>query len=278
MSERSSQHIDTGTDDLLLSLEDAVATVTLNRSDAKNALTPEMIDILIGVLADVDADTGVRALVLTGAGRAFCAGGDVKAFAQRGGDVPVGDDSVQDWFDNRTRRQTGIVGKLRSMNTPSIAAMPGAAAGAGFGLALACDLRVGCPSTFFTTAFIKIGLPGDFGVTWQLRDLLGAGQTTRLMLLSERVGADEALSLGLLNRLVPDDEVAATARGIAGQLAGSSAQAIGAMKANLREARHLDLAVAMDAELVRYRACADGDEHKAAVRAFAARSASTGQR
>nr|HQV19329.1 enoyl-CoA hydratase-related protein [Gordonia sp. (in: high G+C Gram-positive bacteria)] len=108
MSERSSQHIDTGTDDLLLSLEDAVATVTLNRSDAKNALTPEMIDILIGVLADVDADTGVRALVLTGAGRAFCAGGDVKAFAQRGGDVPVGDDSVQDWFDNRTRRQTGI--------------------------------------------------------------------------------------------------------------------------------------------------------------------------
>ena len=153
-----------------------------------------------------------------------------------------------------------------------------AAAGAGFGLALACDLRVGCPSTFFTTAFIKIGLPGDFGVTWQLRDLLGAGQTTRLMLLSERVGADEALSLGLLNRLVPDDEVAATARGIAGQLAGSSAQAIGAMKANLREARHLDPAAAMDAELVRYRACADGDEHKAAVRAFAARSASTGQR
>ena len=96
------------------------------------------------------------------------------------------------------------------------------------------------------------------------------------MLLSDRVGADEALGLGLLDWLVPDDEVRSTAREIAGRLAASSAQAIGAMKANLRDARHLDLGAAMDAELVRYRACADGDEHKAAVRAFAERGRSTG--
>jgi 2-(1,2-epoxy-1,2-dihydrophenyl)acetyl-CoA isomerase len=268
--------IDTGTEHLLLDTADGIATVTLNRPDVKNAVTPEMLDALAVVLADLDADAGVRAIVLTGAGAAFCAGGDVKAFAERGGDVPVGDDGVQDWFDKRARRQVGVVGRLRSMTTPSIAALPGAAAGAGLGLALACDLRVGGPSTLLTTAFIKIGLPGDFGVAWQLRDLIGVGPATRLMLLSDRVGADEALGLGLLDWLVPDDEVRSTAREIAGRLAASSAQAIGAMKANLRDARHLDLGAAMDAELVRYRACADGDEHKAAVRAFAERGRSTG--
>ena len=167
--------IDTGTEELLLDVADGVATITLNRPDSKNAVTPGILDTLIDVLAELEENADVRAIVLTGAGRSFCAGGDVKAFAARGGDVPTGDDGVREWFDNRTRRQVGVVGKLRSMNTPSIAALPGAAAGAGFGLALACDLRVGGPSTFFTTAFIKIALPGDFGVAWQLRDLIGAG-------------------------------------------------------------------------------------------------------
>ena len=263
--------IDTGTEELLLDVADGVATITLNRPDSKNAVTPGILDTLIDVLAELEENADVRAIVLTGAGRSFCAGGDVKAFAARGGDVPTGDDGVREWFDNRTRRQVGVVGKLRSMNTPSIAALPGATAGAGLGLALACDLRIGGPSTLLTTAFIKIGLPGDFGVAWQLRDLIGAGPATRLLLLSERVGADEALGLGLLNWLVPDDEVSATARSVAAKLAASSAQAIGAMKANLRDARHLDFEAAMDAELVRYRACADGAEHKAAVRAFADR-------
>ncbi|MFZ2240437.1 MAG: enoyl-CoA hydratase/isomerase family protein, partial [Gordonia amarae] len=130
--------IDTGTEHLLLDVADGVATITLNRPDAKNAVIPGMLDTLTGVLADLEENTDVRAIVLTGAGKAFCAGGDVKAFAERGGDVPVGDGGVQEWFDNRTRRQVGVVGKLRSMNTPSIAALPGATAGAGLGLALAC--------------------------------------------------------------------------------------------------------------------------------------------
>ena len=197
-------NIDTGTEDLLANLDEGVLTLTLNRPEARNAMSGEMTAALAQQLADAELNTKVRCVVLTGAGKGFCAGGDVKGMAASG-DGTVGDNTIDGAIHRQRVNQRATAGKLYSMPKPTIAALPGAAAGAGLSLALACDMRVMASNAIMTTAFARVGFSGDYGGTFFMSQLIGTAKARQLYFMSERVSAQEALSLGLTNWVCESD-------------------------------------------------------------------------
>ena len=196
--------IDTGTDDLLATVDDGVATVTMNRPERRNAMSGAMNAALARVLADVEMDDDVGCVVLTGAGGAFCAGGDVKGMASGGdGGSGVPATSYDAGVHRQRLNQRAISQRLYEMPKPTIAALPGAAAGAGLSLALACDLRYAVPGAVLTTAFAKVGFAGDYGGTWFLTRLVGSGKARELYYFSDKLSAEEAERLGIVNAVFP---------------------------------------------------------------------------
>jgi 2-(1,2-epoxy-1,2-dihydrophenyl)acetyl-CoA isomerase len=212
----SAQTIDTGTDHLLAELEAGVLTLTLNRPEARNAMSGEMNDALQTRLATAELDPEVRCIVLTGAGKGFCAGGDVKGMAGGSGERPM---TLDEAIHRQRSNQRATAGRLYKMPKPTIAALPGAAAGAGLSLALACDLRIMARNAVMTTAFAKVGFSGDYGGTFFMTQLVGAAKARELYFLSDRVDADEALRLGLANRVCEADDLVAETRALAERLA-----------------------------------------------------------
>src|SRR5271156_866372 len=192
----SAVEINTGTNDLLASLAENVLTLTMNRPDARNAMSGAMTSALAQQLAKAELDPAVKCIVLTGAGRGFCAGGDVKGMASRG-DGTVGDNTIDAAIHRQRVNQRATAGKLFKMPKPTIASLPGAAAGAGLSLALACDLRIMASDAILTTAFAKVGFSGDYGGAHFPTQLIGSAKARELYYLSDRVSADEALRLGL---------------------------------------------------------------------------------
>jgi 2-(1,2-epoxy-1,2-dihydrophenyl)acetyl-CoA isomerase len=262
------RRIDTGTDDLQARVERGVGIVVLHRPDRRNALTVDMLAALATVLDEFERADDVGALLLTGAGRAFCAGGDVKAFAARGGEGGGTTETMPVRVARQVASQHATTGRLHEFAKPTVAALPGAAAGAGVGLALACDLRVGCPSSVIASAFGKVGLSGDYGATWLLAGLAGPARARRILFLGERVDAATALDWGLLDWVVPDAELAGFALDTAAALASGPRGALARMKANLLDAERVGLAEAMEREVPRHLECGVSDDHREAVRAF----------
>lgn len=259
--------IDTGTTDLLATLDGGVLTLTLNRPDARNAMSGEMNDALAKTLAWAELDGAVKAIVLTGAGKGFCAGGDVKGMNSRneGG----GDGGGIDAAIHRQRvNQRATAGKLFKMPKPTLAALPGAAAGAGFSLALACDLRIMASSAIMTTAFAKVGFSGDYGGTYFLTQLVGSAKAREFYYLSDRIGADEALRLGLTNWVCEFDELPARAQEIARRLANGPTIAYRYMKENLNRAMAGDVDDCLDLEATHHVHCGQTADHKEAAKAF----------
>jgi 2-(1,2-epoxy-1,2-dihydrophenyl)acetyl-CoA isomerase len=258
--------IDTGTQDLLADLDGGVLTLTLNRPEARNAMSGEMNDALAAQLASAELDPAVKVLVLTGAGRGFCAGGDVKGMnARNEGGAGLGIDAA---IHRQRVNQRATSGKLFKMPKPTLAALPGAAAGAGLGLALACDLRIMASTAIMTTAFAKVGFSGDYGGTYFLTQLVGAAKARELYYLSDRVSADEALRLGLTNWVVEPDELQARTREIALRLANGPTIAFRYMKENLNRAMAGDVDDCLDLEATHHVHCGQTQDHKEAARAF----------
>lgn len=259
---------DTGTDHLLAALEDGVLTLTLNRPEARNAMSGEMNGALAETLASAELDPEVRCIVLTGAGKGFCAGGDVKGMNARnegGGRQTTIDEAIHAQRVN----QRATAGKLYTMPKPTLAALPGAAAGAGLALALACDLRIMAANAIMTTAFARVGFSGDYGGTFFLSQLVGQAKARQLYFLSERVSADEALSLGLTNWVCEADELADKTAGIAKRLASGPSVAYRYMKENLnRAASSGDVFDCMDLEATHHVHCGSTEDHRNAVKAF----------
>jgi len=255
--------IDTGTGDLLARVEDGVAVLTLNRPERRNALSGEMLDALARVLADVEADDDVACVVLTGAGGAFCAGGDVKAMAAGGDEVS---------FDARVHRQRRshheTSGRLHRMLKPTIAALPGPAAGAGLSLALACDLRYAAEGAVLTTAFARVGFAGDYGGTWFLTQIVGPAKARELYFFSERVDAAEALRLGLVNAVFPGEELEGEVLARARLLASGPRLAHRYMKENLNRALTGPLEDALDLEATHHLHTGTTEDHREAAAAF----------
>lgn len=263
--------IDTGTTDVLGEVRDGVGRIVLNRPERRNALTPDMLGGLAALLAEMESADDVGAVLLTGAGPAFCAGGDVKAFAERGGEGGTATAPQPERVARQRDSQAATVGRLYGFAKPVVAALPGAAAGAGLGFALAADLRIGCPATALVTAFARVGLSGDYGVAWLLHRLVGPARAREMMFFSERTGADRCLELGLLHRIVPADELAEAAQALAARLADGPRLALRNMKRNLLEADDDDLAASMDREIPRHMECGVSEDHREAVRAFVAK-------
>lgn len=263
----SATKIDTGTGHLLAALEDGVLTLTLNRPEARNAMSREMNTALQQQLAAAELDPAVKCLVLTGAGNGFCAGGDVKGMAAKG-DGTVGELTLDQAIHRQRINQRATAGKLFKMPKPTIAAIPGAAAGAGLSLALACDLRVMASSAIMTTAFAKVGFSGDYGGTYFMTQLVGAAKARELYFLSDRVTADEALRIGLANWVVAPEELAGKTREIASRLASGPAVAYRYMKENLNRAMAGEVDDCLDLEATHHIHCGQTEDHREAAKAF----------
>ncbi len=258
---------DTGTTDLIADLDGGVLTLTLNRPEARNAMSGAMNAALSEQLAWAELDPAVKVVVLTGAGNGFCAGGDVKGMDNRnaGGGEPT---PIDEAIHRQRVNQRATAGKLFKMPKPTIAALPGAAAGAGLSLALACDLRIMSRTAIMTTAFAKVGFSGDYGGTYFLTQLVGSAKARELYFLSDRVSADEALRLGLANWVVEPDDLAARTREIAARLAAGPTVAYRYMKENLNRAMAGEVDECLDLEATHHVHCGQTADHKEAARAF----------
>lgn len=258
--------IDTGTEDLLARVEDGIAIVTMNRPQRRNALSADMLQAMGTVLAACETDPEVGCVVLTGAGGAFCAGGDVKGMAESnaGGTRPDIDSQIH----RQRLSQRATSGKLNAMPKPTLAALPGAAAGAGFALALACDLRIASDKAVMTTAFARVGFSGDYGGTYFLTQLVGTAKARELYFLSERIDMAEALRLGLVNWVVPADELEKKTMEIARRLASGPRIAYRYMKENLNRAAAGETGECLDLEATHHIHTGLTDDHREAARAF----------
>ncbi|CAN5198372.1 enoyl-CoA hydratase [soil metagenome] len=259
--------IDTGTPDLLASLDAGVLTLTLNRPDARNAMSRAMNQALQRQLAEAEVDPAVKCIVLTGAGKGFCAGGDVKGMAASG-DGTVGALTIDQAIHRQRINQRETAGRLFKMPKPTIAALPGAAAGAGLSLALACDLRVMATTAIMTTAFARVGFSGDYGGTYFMTKLVGAAKARELYLLSDRVGAEEALRLGLANWICAPEDLATKTREIALRLANGPTVAYRYRKENLNRAMSGEVDDCLDLEATHHIHCGQTEDHREASRAF----------
>jgi len=256
-------------DTVLLQRTGAVAVVTLNRPQALNSLVVETKLALLAAVEAVRDDDSVRALVLTGAGRAFCVGQDLRehaALLEAGDPAPLS--TVREHYNP-------VVTALVEMGKPVVAAVNGTAAGAGLGLACAADFRIGATDARFTTAFTGIGLTADSGLSWTLPRLVGAGRAAALLLLAEPFSAEQALEMGLLNAAVAPESVLPAALELAERLAQGPTAAYACIKASLRFAADSTLVDALAEEDRLQTLAGRTQDHAAAVRSFLAKSPAT---
>ena len=254
------------TQELLESIENGIATLTMNRPEARNALTREMMVALSEALPRLATEPAVRLVILTGAGNAFCSGGDVKGFARRAAGTTAALSFDQKVTDLRARME--VSRWLHEMPKPTLAVIPGPAAGAGLSLALACDMRIAADDAKLTTAFSKIGLSGDFGGSYFLNHLVGAATARELYFTGRVVLGDEAQKMGMVNRAAPAAQLAAAAHAWAVELAALPTIAIGYMKRNLNTGLRASLADVLDAEAIHMIRTFETDDHKGAAAAF----------
>lgn len=260
---------DTGTNELLAEVENGVAVLTMNRPERRNALSSAMLGALAATLERCEMDSTIGCVVLTGAGGAFCAGGDVKGMAE-GADVgpPGSGRDIDSRIHQQRVSQRSTSGRLHKMPKPTIAALPGAAAGAGLALALACDLRIAVETAVMTTAFARVGFSGDYGGTYFLSQLVGNAKAREMYFLSERIDMKEAERLGLVNWVVPANALQTKTMEIAHRLAAGPRVAYRYMKENLNRAANGAWDDCMDLEASHHVHCAATEDHKEAAKAF----------
>jgi len=249
---------------VLYETDGPIATITLNRPDRLNAMNRELITAAVETFEKAASDPAIRVLILTGAGKGFCAGGDLAGFA--GGEFKQPQPIEQRIAELRRSMRTSQI--LRESDMVTIAAINGACAGAGFSWALACDLRYAAASAKFSSAFLNAGLSGDFGGTYSLTHILGTAKARELYLLAERFDAAEAERIGLVSKTLPDAELMNHVRGVARKLADSAPIALREIKHNLNDALRLSFSEALDREADRHSRCGTTEDNTEAAKAF----------
>lgn len=250
--------------DLIVEIKDRVGILTLNRPEKRNALSPDMEQELAANLRAFAKDPEIGAIVVTGTGKGFCSGGDVNAMKARN---ESGEDSLEQKID-ALRERHQVPWLLHTIPKVTIAAVNGAAAGAGLGLALSCDLRIMSDQAKLATAFANVGLSGDFGVTWQLTTLLGPAKTKELMFMAEVINAEEALHLGLINKLVPHERLMEETLAVAGRIAAGPQLSYRYMKSNINSSVTSDFRTMLDREAETMRRLGLSEDHREGVAAF----------
>lgn len=240
---------------------DRIATLTFHRPEKLNALSQQLISDSIATLRAWSIDPAVGVIIVTGSGRAFCAGGDVSNMAKdTGRSLEESIDGLRAWQE--------LSWLLYSIPKVTIAAVNGFAMGAGLGVSLACDLRIASDQAKFGTAYAKVGYGGDFGTTWLLTHYAGASKAKELMFLGDMIDAAEAHRLGLVNRVVPHDQFESEVRQWAARIAAGPLTSFRYMKANINLATHADFRTLLDREAETHLRCGQTDDHKEGVRAF----------
>ncbi|WP_369911034.1 enoyl-CoA hydratase-related protein [Meiothermus sp. QL-1] len=242
---------------LLRELQDGILTLTLNRPEAINALTTELLRELARAFAKEATAPEVRVVVLRGAGRGFCSGQDLREF-----------EGQRISYKGHLRNYQGVVEGIASLEKPVVAAIHGAAAGAGLSLALACDLRVAASDAFFTTGFSRIGLIPDAGMNYYLPRLVGYARAFELAALSPRLGAEEARALGLVNRVVPAESFAEEVARLAQELAQGPTKTYGLIKRALRRSASATLEEMLEYEALLQEVAGRTEDHQEGVQAF----------
>jgi len=250
--------------DLLEQVKDGVAVLTLNRPDRLNAMSRPMLDALLEALPRLAEDPAVRVVVLTGAGRGFCAGGDVKAMAE--GNELGGQTMEEKAQALRSRMETSRW--LHEMPKPTIAMMRGPAAGAGLSLAMACDMRIASDTIRLGTAFARVGYSGDFGGSYYLTQLVGTAKARELYFTADLLDAQQALGLGLVNRVVADARLEEETMELASRLARGPRVAYRYMKRNMNAAESASLKEMLDLEAWHHTRTGMTEDHREAARAF----------
>jgi len=249
---------------LLESVSDGVATLTMNRPESLNALSDEMLQGFLEALPRLASDSNVGSVIVTGAGNAFCAGGDVKAMA-------AGTEFKDETLEAKAQALSSSMDVsrwLHQMPKPTIAMVPGAAAGAGLSIALSCDIRVAGESAKFTTAFGRVGYSGDFGGSYFLTRLVGTAKARELYFTSTVLKAHEANELGVVNRVVSDDNLLEETMKLATQMANGPRIALAYMKKNLNAAETGKLSDVFELEAWHHTRCGMTEDHKEAAQAF----------
>jgi 2-(1,2-epoxy-1,2-dihydrophenyl)acetyl-CoA isomerase len=263
--------IDTGTDDLLARLDGHVGVITFHRPERRNALSPAMYGGFERALDVMHRDETVRVVLVTGAGGAFCAGGDVKGMHESHTSGTPRDGHPSDpaeQVEGLRRNQRRVSLALHEFRCPVIAALPGAAAGAGLSIALAADIRLAAERALLVTAFADVGASGDFGGSWFLTRLVGPAKAKELYFTSPRLSAAQALDLGLVNQVLPDEGFDDAALDWCHQLAARAPLALSRMKENVNRAITVGLADALDAEAPAMLASMATADHREAAAAF----------
>ena len=250
-------------EDLLETIKDGVAVLTLNRPERLNALSGSMLTALLEALSRLAADPDVGVVVLTGAGRGFCAGGDVKAMAEGREFTGTFEEKAQS-----LRAAMEVSRWLHEMPKVTIAMVRGAAAGAGLSLALACDMRVASDTARFATAFARVGYSGDFGGSWYLTQLVGTAKARELYYTADIVEAQQAQALGIVNRVVPDARLEEESMALAARLARGPRVAYQYMKRNFNAAESGSLRDSLDLEAWHHTRCGETSDHREAAKAF----------
>lgn len=251
---------------IMLEVSEHVATITLNRPERLNALGGSMREQLLAALEAAESDPETRVVVLTGAGRAFCSGGDVKEMAARRD--KDGQSGMEAQPGNFLPIRDRILGKMQSLQKPVIAAVNGIAAGAGMNLALGCDLRIASDQAAFGEVFVKRGLHPDWGGTWLLPRLVGIAKAMELILTGDIIPAEEALRLGIVNRMVPHADFPEAVRDWARQLAEGPPVAMGLAKRGIYRNIHTDLAAALEYETFAQQIVWNSEDATEGIRAF----------
>lgn len=249
-------------------VEDKVAYLTMNRPEQLNALNFALSDEMIEHLTTAAQDPEIGALVLNGEGRAFSAGGDVVAMAERRPDVPgMVRTTVEEAVDS-LRKSQEMCWLLHSMPKITIAAVNGHAMGAGLGIAMSCDLRVASSKAKFGTAYARVGFGGDFGTTWQLTQLVGEAKAKELMILCDIITAEEALRINLVNRVVEPDALEAAVKEMATGIAHGPLVSYRYMKENINLAVRAEFRPMLDREAFTHVRCGQTEDHREGVMAF----------
>jgi 2-(1,2-epoxy-1,2-dihydrophenyl)acetyl-CoA isomerase len=249
--------------DFLTEVRDRVATLTLNRPEKLNSLSGEILRGALAILKDWARNPEVGAIVVTGTGRAFCAGGDVSKFLEGGKEERTLEQRVDE-----LRESQDLSWMLYNIGKVTIAAVNGFAMGAGLGVALACDLRIASSEAKFGTAYAKVGFGGDFGTTWLLARYAGAPKAKEMFFLGDTIDAAEAHRVGLVNRVVAPGDLAGTVTEMAARIAHGPLTSFRYMKANVNFAQSTDFRTLMDREAETHLRCGMTEDHREGVKAF----------
>lgn len=252
-------NLPTDTKQLILTEDNDVLTITLNNPQYKNALSEELTPYLRTILKKLKKQNKYKILLIRGKGDSFCSGGNIKKMNTRKSSL-----SFNKKVANLEKKQIELTGLIHNMKIPTIAVITGAAAGAGFSLALACDLRIGNTEAFFVSNYSKIGLSGDYGISWFLPNLLGESKAKEIMFLNNRIYADEAKEIGLLNVLIKKD-FEERLKSIVNEISKQSQIAMKYIKSNISSAKKNKLNQSLKLEAYHLIKSADTDEHKNAV-------------